>query len=188
MPRVNWNEKIKERLDQYLKEYEVDFNNSNDLSSLRQMVSLELSIERNQKALLKIDPVQNPNQVKALQTAIKDATNAYVALQTELGINRRKRKDEGDSQTSNARLYVEWLKENAPKFLDSRMKKVYCSHCGQYLGKYWFVVDASGAEQGSMEAETKPPKPMKYTVRFQCWRCFDKHPSIEAFGEESNER
>jgi hypothetical protein len=179
MPYINRNKQIEDRVQKYLKEYELDdLNTTNDLESLRQMCALELLLEKYRKDLFRIDGVKNSNQVKSLNTAIKDATNAYTTLQQELAIDRRKRRENDSNKDS--RIYINTLQEQASKVNDSRSEDIVCSSCGQKLGSLYIAVKAIGAELGSIEAMKNPPQDMKYTCRIQCHKCAGNHPMLDS--------
>jgi len=169
MGRKRKGAELQEKIDRYLEEYELDdLNQANDMAALVQMCQLEIRQEKIQEALDRIkDPAQDSKKIKDLVSALRDINQNWVTLQTELGINRRKRQSESDETPLQ---YIEKLKSQAKKFLDSRLKKFVCPHCGQVLGKYFFYINEKG-EDGSIESETKPVEPYKYTIRCECWRC-----------------
>lgn len=170
---------VQEKIERYLEEYELDdLNQANDMAALTQMCQIEVNVEQIQKALGKIkDPLEDSKKIRELQSALRDASQSWVQLQTELGINRKKRQGESDESPLQ---YVERLQETAKKFVDSRLKKFVCSKCGQALGKYFFYVIDKG-EKGSIESETKPIEPYKFTIRHECWKCGEM---VEVSNEE----
>jgi len=160
---------VQEKIERYLEEYELDeLNQANDMAALTQMCQIEVNIEQIQKALSKIkDPLEESKKIRELQSSLRDANQSWVSLQTELGINRKKRQSDSDESPLQ---YIERLQDVGKKFLDSRLKKFVCPKCGQVLGKYMFYVVDKG-EKGSIESETKPIEPYKFTVRHECWKC-----------------
>ncbi len=121
-----------------------------------------------QYALSKIkDPYKDSKTFKDLQTSLKEATNSYIGLQTELGISRRKRQEDKEDSPLQ---YIEKIKSLSGKFIDSRLKKLICGKCGQILGKYLFYVPQEG-EEGSIENSSVPISPYKYIVQIKCWKC-----------------
>ena len=165
---------LQEKIDKYLETYELDdLNQANDMAALTQMCQLELNIERIQEALDNIEyggkkgTEVDSKKIRELHSAIRDANQNWVTLQTELGINRRKRQSEEDETPLK---YIERIQDQGKKFIDARFKKLTCSKCGQLLGKYFFYVTEKG-ERGSMESETKPVEEYKYTIRHECWKC-----------------
>lgn len=169
---------VQERIERYLEEYELDeLNQANDMASLTQMCQIEVNIEQIQKALAKIkDPLEGSKKIKELQGALRDASQTWTTLQTQLGIDRKKRQSEKDESPLK---YVERLQELSKKFLSSRLKKLICPKCGQVLGKYFFYVTEKG-ERGSIESEAKVVEEYKVTVRHECWKC-------DEMAEDSNE-
>ncbi len=172
MPRHNYSQDIENKIQGYLKEYEPDdLNQTNDLAALRNLATLEVNVERLQRALLNIDIAKEPKQASQIQGAIKDNLQSWNAVQVELNINRKKRKTEGNDYNTNPKLYADFLREQAPKLLDRRLKKLICPTCNVLLGKWAMHVELDSAEPGSIEAEKHPPVPMKRTVRMECWKC-----------------
>ena len=169
MPRKDYSKEIEERLQKYLELYEVE--NPNDIASLRAMCALELSMEKQQQALLSTDAVKYPKKIKDLQSAIRDNANSYAQLQKDLAIDRRKRKSEDDEQSIPE--YIKKLQNIGKQFLASRLKELRCDKCGQLLAKYFVYVNSEGAEKGSINSESKPPVDYPFTIRCGCWKCED---------------
>ncbi len=169
MGRKRKGQVLQERIDKYLSEYELDeLNQANDMAALTNMCQLELAIEQIQEALEGIqNKAEDSKKVKDLMSSLRDATQSWASLQTELGIARKKRQSESDETPLQ---YIDNLKKDAKKFLDSRLKVLVCDKCGQPLGKFFFYVNDKG-EKGSIESETKPVEEYKYTVRHECWKC-----------------
>jgi hypothetical protein len=173
MGRKRKGQVLQERIDKYLAEYELDeLNEANDMAALTQMCQLELNMEQIQEALADMkDLEENSKKVKDLMSSMRDATQSWANLQTELGIARKKRQSESDETPLQ---YIDNLKKDAKKFIDSRLKVLKCDKCGQPLGKFFFYVNDKG-EKGSIESEIKPTEEYKYTVRHECWKCKDGH-------------
>ena len=169
MGRKRKGQEVQDKIERYLEEYELDeLNQANDMAALTQMCQIEVNIEQIQDALGKIkDPLEESKKIRELQSSLRDANQSWVALQTELGINRKKRQSDSDESPL---AYIERLQELGKKFVDSRLKKLVCPKCGQVLGKYIFYITDKG-EKGSIESETKPIEPYKFTVRHECWKC-----------------
>jgi len=169
MGRKRKGQDVQEKIEKYLEEYELDeLNAANDKAALTQMCQIEVNIEQIQKALSDIkNPLENSKKIRELHSALRDANQNWVTLQTELGINRKKRKSESDESPLQ---YVERLQEIGKKFVDGRLKSFVCSKCGQVLGKYIFYITDRG-EKGSIESETKPIETYKFTIRHECWKC-----------------
>jgi len=178
MGRKRKGQEVQEKIERYLEEYELDeLNQANDMAALTQMCQIEVNIEQIQKALSDIkDPLEESKKIRELQSSLRDANQSWVSLQTELGINRKKRQSESEESPLQ---YIERLQDLGKKFINVRLKKLVCPKCGQVLGKYFFYVTDKG-EKGSIESETKPIEPYKYTVRHECWKCGE-------MAEESNE-
>lgn len=172
MGRHKKGQALQERIDRYLDEYELDdLNQANDMAALTQMCQLELNMEQIQDALSKVkskEIIEDSKRIRDLVGALRDATQSWTNLQTELGIARRKRRTESDETPLQ---YIEKLQEQAKKIIDLRFKKLTCD-CGQALGKFMFYVTEKG-ESGSIESNKKGIVPYKYTVRCECWKCGD---------------
>jgi len=179
MGRKRKGQEVQDKIEKYLQEYELDeLNQANDMAALTQMCQIEINIEQIQKALGKIkDPLEDSKKIRELQSALRDANQNWVTLQQELGINRKKRQSEKDESPVK---YLERLQEVSKKFMSSRLKKFACPKCKQVLGKYIFYVTDKG-EKGSIESETKPIEPYKFTIRHECWKCGEM---VEVSNEE----
>jgi hypothetical protein len=165
---------LQEKIDKYLETYELDdLNQANDMAALSQMCQIELNMERIQEALDSLEygskkgSEVDSKRIRELHSALRDANQNWVTLQTELGINRRKRQSEEDETPLK---YIERIQGQAKKFLDVRLQKVVCPKCGQLLGKFMFYVTDKG-ERGSLESEKTPVEEYKYTIRHECWKC-----------------
>lgn len=161
---------IQEKLDQYLKEYDLDdMNTTNDMAALRQMCQLEVNMENLLKSISEIKkPSDSPQEYKALTTAYKDASRAWMDLQTELGINKKKRKSETDETPLS---YIERLKKDAKKYMDRRLKKVICKDCGMLIAKYCVYVEEKG-ERGAIAYKDIELEKIKYSFKVECPKCF----------------
>jgi hypothetical protein len=159
---------LQEKLDKYLSEYELDeLNEANDMQALLQMCRLELNMEKWSEALETIDPAADAKKVKDLATSVRDATASWVQLQIELGINRRKRQSESDETPLS---YIERLKEQATKYINSRYDTLECSDCNLPLARFRIYVTDKG-EEGSLASITKSIEVMKFSVEVECPRC-----------------
>lgn len=169
MGRKRKGQDVQERIERYLEEYELDdLNSANDMAALTQMCQIEVNVGQIQDALGNIKkPLEDSKKIRELQSALRDANQSWVSLQTELGINRKKRQSEKDESPLK---YIERLQDISKKFLSSRLKKFVCPKCGQVLGKYIFYVVDKG-EKGSIDSDTKPIEPYKFTIRHECWKC-----------------
>lgn len=169
MGRKKKNASLQEKIDGYLREYELDdLNQANDMSALTQMCRLEINMEQIQTALEGIsDPAANATKVRDLHSALKAAQQSWLSIQTELGINRRKRKEDDDESPVS---YIQRIQDQAKKFLDMRLQKLVCPSCGQILGKFMFYVTEQG-EGGSIESTTKVVVPYKRSISCECWKC-----------------
>jgi rubredoxin len=160
---------LQERLDKYLREYELDdLNGANDYASLVQMCRLEVYIEKLQASLDGMkDLSTDTKKVKDLNTALKDSIQAYLNLQDKLGINRSQRVSENDETPLS---YIEKLRDQAKRFLDLRFKVVKCPSCSTNLAKYYIYVNEKG-EEGSLASAGKPVEHLKHKFTVECPRC-----------------
>ncbi len=168
MGRPKKGQAVQDKVDRYLEEYELDdLNQANDMAALVQMCQIEVTMERIYKALDSLKPAEESKKVRELNSALRDANQNWTTLQTQLGIDRKKRVSESDETPLQ---YVERIQELGRKFMESRLVRLSCPKCGQILGKYIFYITDKG-EPGSLESEIKAIEPYKYTVRCECWKC-----------------
>ena len=159
--------RFQDKLDEYLQTYEVDsLNMANDMASLRQLVNLDII---NEDIAEKIHTTDDPKQKRQLITALKDSTNAFVSLQDQLGLARKKRESESDE---NPRTHIQKIQEQVGKIMDKRLTKVKCD-CDLVVAKYLRYFPMDGPDPGSIAYEQlkEPPRELKFTVRFECPRC-----------------
>lgn len=179
MGRKRKGQALQDKIDMYLREYELDeLNQANDMAALSQMCQLEINMEQINEALTTIkDPVFDSKKIKDLMSSLRDSTQSWTALQAELGIARKKRQVESDESPLQ---YVDRLKSQAKKFLENRFTTLECPNCFSVnqdgtenhlvLGKYYFYIGAEG-EGGSIESKKTTIREHKYTVRHECWKC-----------------
>jgi hypothetical protein len=160
---------LDEKVQKYLSTYELDeLNEANDKAALMQMCRLEISIEKLQAAIDGVkDLGQDSKIVKDLNTALKDATNSWVQLQTELAISRKKRTSEGDETPLN---YIARLQDLGRKFLAKRLKVLSCPKCKINLGKYHVYILEKG-EKGSILYSDKEIPLTKFSFCVECPIC-----------------
>jgi len=160
---------IEQKLNTYLETYEVDdLNRANDLASLRQLAQEEIIIEKLQSELAALKSVgADTKKVKDLSTAIRDHVNSYTNLQTTLGVDRRKRQSESEESVIS---YIDKLKDQAKKVLNSRLRILRCKDCNLPIMKYYIYITEKG-EKGSIAVEKKPIELIKYNFDVECPRC-----------------
>ena len=160
---------LQDKLDKYLKEYELDdLNEANDYASLVQMCRLEAYIEKLQGSLDEMKDLSlDTKKVKDLNTALKDSIQAYLNLQDKLGINRSQRVSEDDETPLS---YIEKLRDQAKRFLDMRFKLLKCPNCNNSLAKYYIYVKEKG-EDGSLSSAGKPVEHLKHKIMIECPKC-----------------
>jgi len=170
---------LNQKLQAYLDTYELDdLNRANDLSSLRQLANFEIIIANLQEQIGSLKDLDtNSKVVKDLSTALRDNEQSYSQLQINLGIDRKKRQEEGNESVLD---YITKLKEQAKKKLAARLKVLRCNACNLPLGKYYIYITEKG-DAGAIAFEHKVIEPIKYTFRVECPRC---HTMVET----SNER
>jgi hypothetical protein len=160
---------LEEKIQKYTREYELDdLNSANDMASLVQMCQLEINMEQIQDALKMIkDPVVDSKRVRDLHASLKDANTSWTNLQSQLGIDRRKRQSE-DEETPLQ--YIDRLKDSAKKFIEERLITLKCKKCGLPIAKYHIYVKEKG-EPGSIAYKGKQVELIKYTIRVECPVC-----------------
>lgn len=178
MPRKNRDTEIAAKVEEYKKIYQAD--TPNDIASITQVVNLELSIAKLQKELL-ATPASDTKKIKDLNSALRDSTNSFNQLCSELDISRKSR-GLSDEKVS-VLTFIDKLKDQADKTGESRSLDVICSVCSQKLGSLYIAVKAIGAELGSIEAEKHPPQEMDYFVSIQCWKCAGGAPVEDTDGK-----
>jgi hypothetical protein len=139
----DYEEKFKQKLDAYAKDYRVEeLNQSNDKAQLRMLISAELMLEAIEKEIQNIIASENlidkANEVKKLSDLVKDTAATITTGQRTLAIDRKTRKSE---ETDSVAAYIRGLKRDAKQFLEDRLIKIYCMDCKVLCGRFSPVHD-----------------------------------------------
>jgi len=136
---VEWEDRIKDKIGQFGKDYDLDELNSNDMMLLRSLAQSFLSLEdfelisynlRKQKVISYEDlPI-----LEKVSKIMSDLRSDISKLQDDLKITRKIRKSEKE-QTVIA--YIESLKKKAREFYEQKMLYVFCPSCNMLLGTLW---------------------------------------------------
>jgi hypothetical protein len=167
--KVSKDDELKSKLDKYLAEYELDdLNETNDRQSLMQLCSLEMTIEKVSAAIRGIEDLTTDSvKVKNLNVALRDATHNWLEIQQELGISRKKRQTETEETPLS---YIERLKTESKKYLDSRLSVIKCDVCNLDIAKYHVYVTKKG-EPESIITIGKEVELIKFSFSVECSRC-----------------
>ena len=167
MPRKKY-DSVETRLAKYKLDYDLsDVNQSNDLESIKQLCSLDLRLEKLHDSLKNVNAIKDANKYKSLSAALRDLTNSSSTLSTNLGIIRKKRREQ--NETEDAFKYIQELKEQAKTIIDKRLLKLICP-CGIILAKYHIFITEKG-ERGAIEWAGKEIPKIAYRLEVECSRC-----------------
>lgn len=131
-------DRYKELYQEFERTYDLTtLNGANDRTNLetiiRNTVTLEALSRQIDMVSAKLETESDPDQVAQIATTIKklsdtqkDFIDRNLALERQLGIDRKSRKK--DTETTTAE-YILFLKQAAREYLEKRLVKVYCPQC-----------------------------------------------------------
>lgn len=139
----DYEEKFKQKLDAYARDYHVEeLNASNDRAQLRMLISAELMLEAIEREIQHIivseDLIDKANEIKKLSDLVKDTAVTITNAQKTLAIDRKTRKSE---ETDSVAAYIRSLKRDAKQFLEDRLIKIYCLDCKVLCARFSPVHD-----------------------------------------------
>jgi len=142
-------------IEEYRSSYEIDdLTSPNDKANLDTMIMNALAIRALQAKLLELtldNVIDNAPDIKKINDSIRDLTQTNLAIERQLGIDRKARKAENEQSVVE---YIAWLKTTANEFLETRLLKVYCKKCQIMVGRVSGVYDTT-----------------HYACSFQCPQC-----------------
>ncbi len=131
------------KLDQFLKDYDVEDLTSGDMLALeelsRALAQLEIFGEMLKEQLGNEDV--NLRAVQDLNKIISTARSDISKLQDDLKISRKTRKEKTESVPD----FIKDLKKRAKHFLESRLAYIYCPKCKTLLANVWLLDYNAGA-------------------------------------------
>lgn len=138
MPKITFNSRLEAKRRDYASKYDIDdLTSGNDKANLETLLRNELIIEDLQAALqekVESGAADNITEIKKLNDAIRDTTQVNLALEKALGIDRKTRKSELD--TDSPAEYIRKIKSVAKEFLNQRLQRVMCADCKIQLFKF----------------------------------------------------
>lgn len=137
----DYDKRIKERLQQYMKDYKIeDMNESNDRTLLMILIRSELLLDDLQFQLQSVavegDLIASASELKKIFDLVRDMTGQVTQVQKTLNIDRKSRTASAEESPAE---YIRQLKRNAKNFLDQRAIKVYCPDCKVMAGRIYPV-------------------------------------------------
>jgi RNase P subunit RPR2 len=133
---------VQSRMAKLRKQYEEDYdlsslNSSNDASNLESLLRYQIIIEDLQEeinGLMEQGAADNITAIKKLSDAAKDMLDRCMTIERQLGIDRKTRKSELD--TDSPAEYISKIKSVAKEFLGQRLQRVMCADCKIQLFKF----------------------------------------------------
>jgi hypothetical protein len=141
--------------DEFSKSYDLSsMNGANDAQNIETLIDnliLTKQLRSEARRLTEEDASGNIVQIKKLTDAAKDIVDRNMALERQLGIDRKSRKRDDETSVGEYLLYI---KSAARDFLEQRLIKVYCPDCTVMVGRI-----------SPVHAHTR------YLAAFQCSQC-----------------
>lgn len=136
----DFEEQIKNKMDEFSKEYDLSDMKINDRETLRALIQAVIALEDLEQYLFQIrtsDGSINADNIYLFDRVNKvctDLRSDISKLQNDLKISRRVRKSDADASFID---YLESVKEKARKFYESKMSYLICPKCNTLLGTIW---------------------------------------------------
>lgn len=131
-------DRIKRKLAEFEKDYDLTDMKFNDLQSLRALAQALITLEDlevySYKLRMEGITLDNLTLMDKISKQLSDLRNDISKLQDDLKISRKVRK--GDKEESVV-LYIEKLKQKAAEFYESKMNYILCPKCNMLLGTVW---------------------------------------------------
>ena len=135
----DYEDRFQEKLNLLVDEFAVDFNNSNDVEALHNLVRLLIQNENLDRDIRAIQ--DNPNKtrddiaiLKNLGDLQRNNNMSLSDIQEKLGISRKQRKDKA---TDDIPQWIEGVLEKADTFFKRKTVTMECPKCEIELIRYW---------------------------------------------------
>lgn len=156
MPKVTTKSRIDKLRQEYEKAYDLSaLNSANDSANLEALLKYQIIIEDLQEEISKLmegGAGKNILEIKKISDAAKDMTDRCMTLERQLGIDRKTRKAEVN--TDSPAEYLSKVKISMREFMEQRITKVYCPDCKIMIFRIWPVQDHT-----------------KFDVKCECSQC-----------------
>lgn len=160
MNRRSFEQRFRDKLSEYEKTYDLEFNTANDRANLHALITNTLIIEDLQRSLQDMINDQNldPNNIEKTTQLIQKLLSTNQQLERQLSIDRKTRRASG---ADNLAEYIASLQNAARQFLEQRLIRVICPDCKVMVGRFAPVHEHT-----------------RYVIAFQCSQC-SKMVSLE---------
>lgn len=143
-PIAEFEERIREKLDEFEQDYDLTDLKFNDRESLRALCQAIITLEDYETILyrLRMGGVSEENLTlhTKLHNFMSDLRRDIINMQDALKISRKIRKGDREESVINE---LDRLKRLAAKFLSEKMFYVYCPECRMLLSTTWFLYPES---------------------------------------------
>lgn len=187
MPRIT----VESRLEALRKKFAADYdlsslNSSNDKSNLEQLLRFTIANEDLANELNNLiggGASANVQDIVKISGAIDTLSTKCLALEKQLGIDRKTRRAENDVES--VAEYIKELKLQSRDFLEQRLTKVYCPDCKVMVMRFApvhehtkFSVECECSQCGKMVRAKRDSKDVLFDIapKDRAWR--QKHPVV----------
>ena len=144
-PDKMWEDRIKRKMDEFSKDYDLDDMKINDLYSLRALCAAILRLEDYDSKIGKLMR-QDANEftlgdIRTLSEQQKGLRDSISKLQDDLKISRKVRKSDKEE---TAEKTIAELQRKAKKFYTQKMMWIICPKCNTVLATAWFLYPEEG--------------------------------------------
>jgi hypothetical protein len=137
---AEYESRIKTKLDDFEKDYEISDLKINDQMTLRSMMQSIITVEELNKMAydLRVDGISQDNVlvVEKINRMITEQLTAISKMQDDLKITRKYRKGQ---ENESVLAFIDVLKKKAKEFYDKKMFIVTCPKCKKWIFSGWFL-------------------------------------------------
>jgi hypothetical protein len=163
-PDRDWENRIKRKMDEFSKDYDLDDMKINDMYSLRALCAAILRLEDYDSKIGKLMKMESNEYVlgdiKTLSEQQKGLRDGISKLQDDLKISRKVRKSDKEE---TAEKTIAELYRKAKKFYTQKMLWVVCPKCNTVLATAWFLYPEDGGSSIKVKCHHDMPDGTKCT-------------------------
>lgn len=134
------NEKVKVKIDELAKDYDIDDLKYNDKMQLNDLATAMVTLEDLQGILyeenIKGVVVDNIVFIERLSKIISSIRGDISKIQDDLRLSRKIRKSEKEESVL---IYIEKIREQAKRKFEEVLSYIYCPKCRMLLSNAWFL-------------------------------------------------
>lgn len=139
-PSADFEQRIKDKLDEFEEDYDLSDLKINDRATLRGLIQAFITLEDYEQAIFKLrsDEVTQSSlyTIEKLSKIVSDLRSDISKLQDDLNIKRKARKNDREASVISE---IEELKLKAKKFHEAKSAYIFCPKCNLLLSTWWLL-------------------------------------------------